>query len=77
MFYDSENATYLKRVAWTTVPGNSIVRTYYTGVDTYNPSGSFNIHTETFLKYDNSTEFVISYVWDINDNCLTETCSNV
>jgi hypothetical protein len=71
--YLSTIATVTLRANWTTIVGNSIDYTYYTGVAPGNPSGDVN-NVETAEYFTGTTLiFTQTFTYDANDNCINIT----
>ena len=71
--YLSTIATVTLRANWTTLIGNSINYTYYTGVAPGNPSGDVN-NVETAEYFTGATLiFTQTFAYNANDNCINIT----
>lgn len=59
---------------WTSIPGNSIEYTYYSGVSGNNPSGNENVR---FARYYDAGTLTLTkeFTYDANDNVLSATAS--
>lgn len=54
----------MRKQVWTTIAGNSIVKTYFTGVAEGNVSGAANLQKEDY-KISGTTSFTITYAYNV------------
>lgn len=71
----STQTSIIRNANWTSIPGNSVSYSYFSGVHARNPSANpDNLDTIFYWNGNGILVFSVEYTWDINDRMVNERC---